>query len=342
MPDNSTTSIVNDHLIRSSANFGGISLRITTRNINGVEPEVSIIMPVHNQEKLICDNLSAMARNTRLQVEMILILDACTDESLDRVQGWMTSIYSYPNVSRVIIVESTEEMYETVCDSIGFSIASANYLLEIQADMALTHAGFDAILVRCLRQYPDIFAISGRGIHPFDNVVGSTSPRLSQLRRLFFRLVSFKYAFKTHYKPSPWTFRVLGHEGRLGPLVSVPLRLDHKPMLFVGGTVMRGPLIMRASDYAAVGGLDLDHFFLGNDDHDICARALLTLGKRSAFLPISFSSPLEDGSMRKSKSAEKQALYDHLRKVFEVRFQQSSLFQSGGKSLLARREIRKC
>jgi hypothetical protein len=65
----------------------------------------------------------------------------------------------------------------------------------------------------------------------------------------------------------------------------------HSRKMWVGETVMRGPILFRRAEYNQYGGFDIMSFFLGNDDHDLFLRARQR-GKNVAFTPLHFSSPL--------------------------------------------------
>ncbi len=71
--------------------------------------------------------------------------------------------------------------------------------------------------------------------------------------------------------------------------------------IWLGETIMRGPLILDRAKYLMTGGFKTDQFFLGNDDHDLNLR-IKDYGFKVGFTPIQFASPLVLGnSRRKSK-----------------------------------------
>jgi hypothetical protein len=65
---------------------------------------------------------------------------------------------------------------------------------------------------------------------------------------------------------------------------------------------MRGPVAFEKYRYLQLGGLNTKSFFLGFDEHDLNLRGRQQHAWLSAFIPIAFNSPLEDGSMRKKRS----------------------------------------
>ena len=76
-------------------------------------------------------------------------------------------------------------------------------------------------------------------------------------------------------------FLASGLAGRMGQFVD--FKTDHTSFsrkLYVGQTIMRGPILFNREKYFELGGLDSLRFFQGFDDHDFCARALLRVTAR--------------------------------------------------------------
>ena len=99
--------------------------------------------------------------------------------------------------------------------------------------------------------------------------------------------------------------------GFLGPLISlIPYDSEnlftkcvreHQNKIWVGDSIMRGPIILNKEFYEQCGGFNISAFFLGYDDSDLFYRAS-ELGFRVAYMPILYSSPLEIGSTRKKRT----------------------------------------
>jgi GT2 family glycosyltransferase len=118
--------------------------------------------------------------------------------------------------------------------------------------------------------------------------------------------------------PTVASFRENGRAGRLGGLISQVIEISDIPpgKMWVGETVMRGPLLVHRERYMSLGGLDTLAFFLGNDDHDLAYRAFVTQGYRTAFVPVGFNSPIHQGSTRKNKSVSTMIfLSRHMRRT---------------------------
>lgn len=83
---------------------------------------------------------------------------------------------------------------------------------------------------------------------------------------------------------------------------------DFSKGIWIGETVMRGPLFMRRQDYLDLGGYNTRAFFQGLDDHDLSLRFNQT-SKRVGFYPIYFSSP---SSLRVSGKTGKRTFVQRL------------------------------
>lgn len=124
----------------------------------------SVVIPIHNQGSIIRRNLQAFIECIGDSYELILILDACEDNTKSEVLNFLTV-----NVlNRVIVVESDVPLFETVCDNIGFRLANGKWLLEIQADMKMTEKNFNLQLTLPFLVMDNVIAVSGRCCHSVD------------------------------------------------------------------------------------------------------------------------------------------------------------------------------
>jgi len=185
-------------------------------------------------------------------------------------------------------------------------------------------------LVSVLDGNPDVFAVSGRGIHPLSTVRRPTSPMLANLSRLSNAVASkaraLEMRLRPRVRPNGMLFRLTGQAGRLGASIANPVALRPDPLAYIGGSVIRGPLALKRADYLEIGGFDLDHFFLGNDDHDLIMRAQLELGRTGAYVPVQFSSPLDAGSTRKPRPPGAQQWFADVQQTFTRESSLSVLF----------------
>lgn len=238
------------------------------------EPTFSVVMPVHNQEAIIQRVLRSVTDMTLGYYELILILDGCTDRTRERILEWV-GLLNVPNyLVRIHILENPQGIFETSCDNQGFTLARGKYIVEVQADMVVLTFGYNILLSSPLEQYSDLIAVSGRCCHAINQSVGM-------------------------------------HAGKLGEAISHPHRIlqefEAYGKVFLSHTVNRGPLVLRRSMVEELGFLDEAHYVLGDDEHDLFARAWAQKQWRCGFVPVEVYSPLEWGSTRKERPPEVQA-----------------------------------
>lgn len=224
----------------------------------------SIVIPIHNQEAIIERVLSSVVTMTLGSYELILILDGCTDNTPSAVKEWVSK-----QTVDIQLLENKTGLFETACDNQGFKLAKGKYIVEIQADMEILTLGYNILLASPLEQYSDMIAVSGRCCHGLNSsnqpmAAGKTGDSVKQPHLL---LRDFQYYNK----------------------------------VFLSHTVNRGPLVLRKSMLEELGYLDEEHYTLGNDEHDLFARAWYQKKWRSGFVPIEVYSPLEWGSTRKAR-----------------------------------------
>jgi glycosyltransferase involved in cell wall biosynthesis len=234
-------------------------------------------MPVHNQREIITSNLNSLIANVAGTFELFIICDACTDGTIEAVTTWVTTLP--PNLYTrdillfsVVVIDQSTPVFETTADNMGFILARGKYILEVQADMQMIQYGFNRQLEKAFSTGTDVFAVSGRCAHDFHGISGI---------------------------------------GKLGDSVEkcVQLPLEYLANFFVHQTCNRGPLLIDHQRLADIGYLDEQNFWLGDDDHDLMARAA-TRGWVCGYVPIEFISPINQGSTRKPRSPANQAVYD--------------------------------
>ena len=237
-------------------------------------PTFSIVMPIHNQAEIIQSVLSSVVLNTVGLYEMILLVDGCTDDSKTRVIEWASQTQMPTSLVQLHILE-TPGIFETSCDNLGFVLSRGKYIVEVQADMKILTFGYNILLASPLVQYTDMIAVSGRCCHALN---------------------SSTQAFAT---------------GKINEAVLTPHTVLHDfknyGKVFLSHTVNRGPLVFRRTMLEELGYLDEKHYVLGDDEHDLFARAWIQKQWRCGFVPVEVYSPLEWGSTRKTRPPHVQS-----------------------------------
>lgn len=280
------------------------------------KPIISIAIPVFNQSKIITRNLVNLIKCVELKSEIILINDASEDDTLCVLENFVknTSLVNY-NITRICLVSNRVPRFETNCDIQGINLSEGKYVLEVQADLLFLAKGFDKRMLAAIQSDKNIFLASGRGVHSFDairdgfykskgsDISQNKNPLNFMLSAIALKLYNqyfkknepnFEFDKKTNpidldtILPNLEKYKIQKFAGRLGITIEQELSdSDYlKNHMWLGETVMRGPLLIDKQKYHSVGGLDGGRLFQGFDDHDLALRGYLIFGYRCCFVPV--------------------------------------------------------
>lgn len=229
-------------------------------NLLGTNPDVSIIIPVFNQEEKIKRNIRSLLEQISEKCELIILDDASEDKSNEELHRFFSKNFAFPlNLISITIVTFKKARFETYCDHFGISLAKGSYIIEIQADMQIHEREFDKKMINILKSHEDVFMLSGRGIMDYETIASHF--RKSHGTEAAFTVSIFKFlknrlaptkaipnnnseidihGLKKLF-PSPEEFERTGNAGRLGRLIEIdaPFSADK---FYIGETVMRGPI----------------------------------------------------------------------------------------------------
>jgi len=233
---------------------------------------MSITVPVYNQDQIIVDTLTSIVEKTSGSFELIIICDACSDTTEDKILNWLTTIQPVPHLTRILVLTSSQPLFETSADNLGFFCSRGKYFLEIQADMTMMDAGYNMRLLHPFLQDPTIIGISGRCCHSFSGSVGY---------------------------------------GKLGMSIESTIQeLGINPnYYYISNTCNRGPLLLDGEKVKELGYLDEQNYFLDDSDHDLFARAYVQKGWICGYVPIDVHAPIANGSTRKERDALNTRVY---------------------------------
>ncbi len=246
------------------------------KNFNDKEIEIiySIVIPVYNQESIIVENLKSIIEKTRDTFEIIIILDFCFDQTEENLMNYIESYNEkHHNFIQITIFKNEEKpLFETKCDNIGFKNSVGKYCLEIQSDMKMTEDGYNLELTKPFKLLNNVIAVSGRCAHNLFNFNGI---------------------------------------GKLG--IDIEKTVEElnitRNIFYVFETCNRGPLLLDREKLKELNYLDEESYFLDNSDHDLMARAYLEKKYISGYVPINFSSPLDQGSTRNNNTYNNRSEY---------------------------------
>lgn len=236
-------------------------------------PYSSIVIPVFNQENIIVENLQSIINTTKeLSYELIIIIDACTDNTEFNIINWINALEVPYNLYSILIIKNNIPIYETACDNIGFICARGKYIIEIQSDMKMTEDGYNIQLLKPFNIIPELIGVSGRCGHGIMQSYGI---------------------------------------GKLGELINETLSHNIlRNKIYITESCVRGPLVLDREKLQQLGFLDEMNFFLDNSDHDLFMRAYVQYGWICGYVPIEFSAPLINGSTRKERIGINKYIYD--------------------------------
>jgi hypothetical protein len=290
------------------------------------EIDQCIVMPIHNSENHILAVLEALITCTSRPSILVIVFDACTDSSIEKVFGYFDSREKWISDSSFLCVDffvSKKDLYESRIDNFAlFSYPQTQYLISVQSDILIQEPGYDVLFVGALGSNSDLFMISGRGTHIFPN--GRHLESIKEIVRKFFNKVpeSAKLEIEARLRLVDNPERVLelsedlffaqDYFGRCGEFHEHRIQADGR-YLYLSEAVIRGPLIYFAPTLRQLGGLDWRKHRLGSDDHSAALRGWRVLGMRTAYLPVTYSSPLHWGSTRSKKTRVQKARYTLMR-----------------------------
>lgn len=298
--------------------------------------EIGILIPVYNQDVNISRVLESLTLNVCYQSDLLIIDDCSTDDTVQEVIKYLklNKTELVEKFNKILLIKNKKSYFETHCDYYGIEILRNRFVIEIQSDMIITEKFFDVKMVKALTAYQDVLAVSGRGTHQITPVMNiyrkslgaeqSYSKSLMHhiINRIFYqvkRILRLVVRRKTLQIVSneaieyfdihnELTFLRTGEAGRLGDLINLEqnkINLSANKM-YLGQTVMRGPLIIDSEKYFEVGGFNKDYFFQGFDDHELFLKAWLDKKYRVGYVPVGFSSPLSIGTGRKPRSLKSE------------------------------------
>lgn len=269
---------------------------VNFHNINNNVATHSIVMPIFNQEKNISKILDLVIQNTTLAFDLILINDGSTDLTLNEINRFSASnlAVNSPLLCKIAIINNLVPIYETACDNQGFRLANTPYIIEIQSDIYINEFGYDQKMIRALDKF-SLGAVSGRLTHQYSLIQES-----AEWKSYSFNLFLNRHLFKRE------------GAGRLGSTI-FELMGATENVCYISETVARGPIAFRKSGLEDLGYLDEAHFFLGNDDHDLCRRMFQSRKQKVGYVPIQIHSIRDDGSTRQARTGLNEKVYEYLK-----------------------------
>lgn len=206
-------------------------------------PEISVIVTVYNKEHQIDKVIHGIVDNTLSPFELVVVYDGCIDRSQEIVEN---IIGKKRGCMSAYVPLHTPDVNETKANNTGMKAASGAYFLLLQDDMEITEKGWEQRLIKPLKKFPDVFAVSslwGANYAPF-----TTDPT--------------KHAYTDQY------------------------RGGYRDKFVIRDVICRGPVAFDAQTMKQLGYFDEAYAPLYLDDHDLCVRAYQQLKKKCGVYKI--------------------------------------------------------
>jgi len=147
---------------RSRSSRVGVVSSVPTRA--EPQPELSIIVTVHQKERHIGLVIDGIVRNTTSPFELVVVYDGCTDRS----EAVVNAVLSQGRgMMRRLTVVHTPDVNEVRANNAGMRAAGGRYLILVQDDMQVLERGWERRLLHPMRRWDDVFAVSSGKAHSF-------------------------------------------------------------------------------------------------------------------------------------------------------------------------------
>ena len=226
----------------------------------------TIILTVHNKEKTINKILKNLFKYTsKISVEIIIILDGCTDKTYKKVNEF----FKFKNQLIKVRIIFTNDIWETKANNVALKEVKTEYATIVQDDMLIKQKNWDKKLINNFKKY-DLFAVSGRAAHDFRFVNDKF-----EVINIFGR----EYPFSSNDFFGKFVARIL----RILKFYWIYKFFNFFDMRLV---VNRGPLMLKMSKAKDLNFFDEEFAPFELDDIDLCCRAFKKFGLMSGANPI--------------------------------------------------------
>lgn len=128
-----------------------------------MKDKISIVLTIHNKEKLIELVLNSIINNiSTITDEIVLVFDGCTDSSEEKCNKIIEK-----NKNILFTKIYTDDVYELRANNSGIKAAKNNFCLLIQDDMEIKEKDFDLRMKEPFDKFDDVFSVTSRDAHNF-------------------------------------------------------------------------------------------------------------------------------------------------------------------------------
>jgi glycosyltransferase involved in cell wall biosynthesis len=258
-------------------------------------PAHAVVVSVHNAAHVLRRNLLALFEHTTGAWELIIVVDACSDGSLEEARAALRDALSSGEggngtvilagvLTRARLVVQPSGVWETSSDNLGLRLAhpAAGVLLLVQADIRVAERGWNARLSLPTRLWSDVWAVSGRNAHN---------------------------AATGRYETSGAAFNATQFHSMDEPVAGAELAAAGR-VFYIRDALNRGPVALRADALRALGFLNERDFHLGRDEHELMLRAYIQSGLKCGKYLVGFAMPARDGASRQKGRKSRRSAHE--------------------------------
>lgn len=226
--------------------------------------DISIVMPVHNQELIIDRILTGIYKNSSENVkELIIILDGCTDNTQSKTIQFLEENNKNNRFDVKIFI--TPNIFEVKSCNIGFKNSTCPWIINLQDDIEILEKDFDQRLMKPFLKINNLLGVTGRDAA---NVCLNSKDEI-EFGDLAGRDAKFPF-------------------------------LKERNKFYVRDIINRAPILFDHKKLEELNYLDEDFAPICQDDTDLFLRAYKEKEYLCGSYLIEYNSPLEWGGTRKS------------------------------------------
>ena len=239
-------------------------------------PRFAVVVSAHDAAHVLGRNIEALLKHTTGLWELIVVLDACRDDSEVAARAaLMRGLERAGDVGGLVrarLIRQPDAIWETSSDNLGMQLADkrAEWFLLVQADIQVGERGWNARLALPGEVWDDVWAVSGRAAHN---------------------------AAQGRYEDTPGFNMTAGRDLEVMPSAAA-LEAAAKTF-YIRDALNRGPVALRADVARGLGFFNERDFHLGRDEHELMLRAYVDKGLRCGYYDVGFAMPKGDGASRR-------------------------------------------
>ena len=274
--------------------------------------DFSIVMPSHNSVTALKSSVPALFESTTGVYEVIFVLDDCWDSSERFLRDFLKENFDLTGCTRVrVIKQPPPGIFETSAENLGMRLCSPKKAyISVQSDQIIIEKSWNEKMFLPIEQYPEkIFSVSAKGAH--------------DVMKTWTNVIGIHKNFESDVDSQIDYFRT---------------GINNRDVFTIRNSSDRGPLVFHADKMQRLGFFNEVHCFLGNDDHEIHARAKIE-GWVTGYYPIGVISPSIWGASRRNWSLRDSQTERNRVYRLERQCRLEACFDKGGYPLLVSRPM---